>query len=208
MMPLRTGYNKDFKAASSCWVSRSRVSFLAWPMLTGPCTKARASNSMMSVSLFFHLSYYQRNQGLVVQLLRGFHSNPKSMAFGAWCGFRLGCRNSSLWWNTTREHLYRGLLPTAQSFFPYSFILPGLAVEILVCRNYSGSKQALDRGQFRVSRTNEGTLKSHDSEKFPHPSRRYTGVARVRLKSGHPLSGYHVWRLHPLSKNGQRQEER
>ena len=41
--------------------------------------------------------------------------------------------------------------PQLESSLPYSLVLSVLAVEVLVRCNYSGSKQALDRGQFRVS---------------------------------------------------------
>ena len=40
--------------------------------------------------------------------------------------------------------------------FPFSLMLSGSTVEILVRCNYSGPEKPLDRGRFRVSRTDEG----------------------------------------------------
>lgn len=64
--------------------------------------------------------------------------------------------------------------------FPYSLVLSVLTAKILVCRNYSGSKQALDRGQFRVGSANEGARTSYDLEKCPHSLHRYIGTIKIR----------------------------
>ena len=47
-------------------------------------------------------------------------------------------------------------------FYPFPFMLSGLAVEILVRRDHSGSEKPLDHGQFRVSSANEGARESYN----------------------------------------------
>ena len=57
------------------------------PIHTGPCTRARALNLTMSVSLSPPLPCYRYSQGPVIQLLQGFHRDPEPMAFGTQRGF-------------------------------------------------------------------------------------------------------------------------
>jgi len=45
-------------------------------------------------------------------------------------------------------------------------------------------------------------------EKVSHSSRRYTGAARTRSRSGRLLQRHRVWRSHLLLKNGQKPGER